>query len=137
MKSVFSTLLMCALLNFSMASAQIDQSVATVASSTKTCEESRASGEATADLQHSSAGWWVGGLASGFLLGLIGTGVVWGISFASSPQPDRIPEGVHEDCFRRGYKAEAKGANKVGAGVGGLLGTLAMVLVIVSANSGN
>lgn len=124
-------MLVCVLLNFSMASAQV------ASPAVKSCEESRAAGENAADLQHSSVGWWLGGVGSGFLLGLIGTGAIWGVSFASSPQPDRVPQGEHEDCYRRGYKTEAKGANKVGAGVGGLLGTLAIVLVVVSANSGN
>lgn len=130
MKSVFSVFLVCALLNVSMVRAQV------VLPDVKGCEESRTIGENAADLQHSTVGWWLGGIGSGVLLGLIGTGVVWGLSFASSPQPDRIPDGVHEDCYRRGYKAEAKGDNKVAAGVGGLLGTLVFVLAVAS-NSGN
>lgn len=114
-----------------MASAQLAPPIA------KTCEESRESGANAADVQHSSVGWWLGGVGSGVILGLIGTGIIWGVSFASSPQPARIPDNVEENCFRRGYKSEAKGSNEVGAGVGGLIGTLAFFLVVVSAGSGN
>jgi hypothetical protein len=128
MKKGISVIIVFLILNISIAAAAED-------GATKSCQESSMEGTTHADLYHSSAGWWAGGVGSGVVLGLIGTGIVWGISMASNPQTSTNPEKIDENCYRQAYKNEAKGQNKTGAGVGGLIGTAVILVIFLSVNS--
>lgn len=101
------------------------------------CEDDRARGREAAGDTHSGSGWMVGGLASGLVLGLIGTGIIWAVASSSSSDVDRVPDGVDGSCYRAGYAAKAKSMNSSSALTGGLLGTLALVVLVVSATSGS
>lgn len=122
----------------SMSFAQNEKSVTeSVTITTKACDESSAQGTFDAENNHSAGGWWGGGIVSGVALGLIGTGVIWAVSTASNPTPNpaMVPQDVNMVCYMEGYKKTARGKNKVAAGVGGLLGTAAFVIVYLSATS--
>jgi hypothetical protein len=101
------------------------------------CETARATGREDADTRHGSAGWFVGGVVSGVLVGLIGTGIITGASALTSPQPRLVPPeltGGIENCYRDGYKGKAKNKNVVSSLLGGLSGT-AVWLAIYAANN--
>ena len=78
-----------------------------------------------------------GGLASGVLLGLIGTAISYAMASSSSPQAEHVPDGVEPSCYRDGYQSKAKSMNTSNALTGGLLGTALLVVIIVSASSGS
>ena len=124
MKQIISTLLVLTLITSSVNAGELFAK--------STCEDSKDKGRMSASQEHSSVGWWLGGIGSGVMLGLIGTGAIWGISHASSPQPSTIPSNIRNDCYKDGYKREAKGSNKVGAGVGGLIGTALFLFIFLS-----
>lgn len=100
------------------------------------CDVDRVRGREAAGNTHSGAGWMVGGLASGFFLGLIGTGIITAVASSSSPHAERTPSDVEQACYRDGYTSKAKNMNTMSALTGGLIGTAALVLVIVSASGG-
>jgi len=99
------------------------------------CEKVKIQGENAAATQHSSAGWFLGGVGSGVLLGLIGTGIITGASALSNPQPKLIPENVDQQCYINGYSKKGKSKNIWGAFGGGLVGTAAFVTVILIADA--
>ena len=72
----------------------------------------------------------IGGLASGVLLGLIGTAISYAIASSSSPEVGRVPEGVEGTCYRDGYVARAKSMNTTNALTGGLIGCVSAVMGI-------
>jgi len=80
---------------------------------------------------HSSTGWFFGGVASGFFLGLIGTGII--VLAASGSEPSFLPENADINGYRQGYFRKSKAKNQSNAAVGGVLGTAAIVLIILSA----
>jgi len=87
---------------------------------------------------HSGGGRFVGGLALGFGLGLIGTGIAWGLAASSDPVPASVPTDVSDpNCYRQGYIAKAKSKNVSNAVLGSLVGTAAIVTIIVVASSGS
>lgn len=126
MKQITSTVLVLLLITSSVNASEWN-------TTQMSCSESKTKGSNNANQEHSSVGWWLGGMGSGVMLGLIGTGLIWGISHASSPQPSTLPSNINADCYKDGYKREAKGSNKVGAGIGGLLGTAIFLLLVISA----
>jgi len=78
----------------------------------------------------------IGGFASGVFLGLIGTAVTWAMANSSAASVESIPEGVEPACYRDGYSSRARSTNTSSALTGGLLGTAAFVLIVISASSG-
>jgi hypothetical protein len=78
----------------------------------------------------------IGGLASGVLLGLIGTAISYAMASSSTPEVGRVPEGAEAACYRDGYVSRARSMNSTNALTGGLLGTAVLVLIVVSASSG-
>ncbi|MCD4828458.1 MAG: hypothetical protein K8R90_03390 [Candidatus Cloacimonetes bacterium] len=88
----------------------------------------RAAGE-----QHSSSGWFIGGVASGFLLGLIGTAII--AVAASGTVPAYIPDEVDAMGYRTGYIDRSKSKNRGAAIGGGLLGTAIIVIIFVASGS--
>ena len=89
------------------------------------------------------SGRFVGGFASGFLLGLIGTGIAYVIAGsdntalpAAESAPLNAANPTYALSFREGYSERLKARRRSSALTGGLLGTLTVIVVIVSA-SGN
>ena len=101
------------------------------------CDLDRTRGREAASSTHNGSGWMLGGLASGVLLGLIGTAITYAIASSSTPEVSRVPEGVEAACYRDGYVSRAKSMNTTNALTGGLIGTAVLVLIIVSASSGS
>ena len=94
------------------------------------CERSRIEGENQARNAHSTSGWFLGGVGSGILLGLIGTGVITAASAMSKPQPKQIPSHVDSVCYVNGFTKEATTRNIRSAVGGGLVGTVVIVTII-------
>lgn len=97
------------------------------------CSESRKTGRLTADEDVNSAGWFVGGVASGFLFGIFGTAGIVGISAIPSPEADFLPEDVTEaECFDSGYEKEGRSKNMKAATYGGLVGWAGSIIYLSS-----
>ena len=91
-----------------------------------------------------TGGWFVGGFASGLVLGLIGTAVIYvaaGNSDTAVPPDRRLvianQPSHYQQAFEVGYGEKIKSKRKGAALGGGLLGTATIVLLIVSASSGD
>ena len=98
------------------------------------CSEAKVRGEVDAGNMHSSKKWFWGGVGSGILLGLIGTGVITIFGAVSKPTPKVIPEGLDESCYEDGYKSKGKSKNTWAALGGGVVGTVIIVGIIVAAS---
>jgi hypothetical protein len=99
------------------------------------CREAEIEGEADAAAQHSSTGWFLGGVGSGLLLGLIGTGVITGAAAMTHPKPEFPASGFNEKCYFHGYSSKAKKKNVWSALGGGLAGTAIFVIIYASTQS--
>lgn len=95
--------------------------------------ESYEKGRSDAELQHTTAGWAVGGVISGAVFSLIGTGIIALIALASNPTPPFIPEDVDPSAYTRGYREVARKKNVRAAGIGGLILSSVWVLIALSA----
>jgi hypothetical protein len=98
------------------------------------CELDRTLGRQAASALHSGSGWMIGGVASGVLLGLIGTGIITAVAASSSASTNHVPANVEPLCYRDGYASRAKSMNTTSALTGGLIGTLALVVILISAS---
>lgn len=100
-------------------------------------------GQALAERQP-VGGRFAGGLASGLLLGLIGTGIVWAVA-GSDDTPVPIAHALqlananpnYNLAFQQGYSARLKARRKSSALTGGLVGTATVVVLYLAATSGN
>jgi hypothetical protein len=101
------------------------------------CDLDRTRGREAASNTHSGSGWMLGGVASGVVLGLIGTAIITAVASSSASQAERVPDDAEPSCFRDGYSSRAKSMNTTSALTGGLLGTAVLLLIILSANSGS
>ena len=97
-------------------------------------------GELSAQHNYSGGGWLAGGLASGLFLGLIGTGIIYGISNSGEVSPPIAINMMLEDKpsdyrsgFYIGYSRKAKKQRKAKALTGGLLGTAAFLILFLNA----
>jgi hypothetical protein len=99
------------------------------------CREAEIQGSMDASAQHSTSGWFLGGVGSGVLLGLIGTGVITGAAALSNPKPEFPPAGFDQNCYMHGYSKKAKSKNTISALVGGLTGTAVFVFIYISAKN--
>lgn len=95
-------------------------------------------GRALADRQ-GMGGRFVGGFASGFLLGLIGTGITYVIAGSDAttlPAAEsarlNAANPTYSLSFQEGYAERLKARRRSSALTGGLLGTLAIVTIYVS-----
>ena len=93
-----------------------------------------------AALNVGTGGWAGGGFASGLLLGFIGTGVSWaaaGASGVESPPDARLrianQPAEYQQLYTKSYSDKVKAKRKSSALKGGLVGTAAFVLLVVSA----
>jgi len=101
-------------------------------------------GKQSASEHYSSGGWVAAGLGSGFLLGLIGAGIIVGVSQSGKVEPpasvqinildkaDEFKWGFHE-----GYTKQAKKKRLSGSIIGGLLGTAIVVALLTSTSNTN
>ncbi len=122
---------MCSL-GFSETLATIQSDVpsdAPLKSKTKSYEDSFERGYEVARAKHSSGGWFLGGVGSGFLLGLLGTTII--TIAADGESPNKVPKKYDEEGYTLGYYKKSKSKNKWSAFGGGLLGT-ALVVVLLS-----
>ncbi len=87
-------------------------------------------GRNDAESMHTTGGWFAGGIASGLILGLIGTGII-GLA-ATGSDPIYIPENCDPHAYHIGYKAQSKTMNRNTALGGGLLGTAIAVVIVLS-----
>jgi len=89
---------------------------------------------------HARSGKWFGyGVGSGLLLGLLGTGIIVGVSQAGRPKPppeeilhiaDSTPQ--YQTGFADAYSKRAKKKNLGPALLGGLVGTALGVAIVMS-----
>jgi hypothetical protein len=91
-----------------------------------------------------TGGWMAGGVVTGLLTGLIGTAIIWavaGSSDVSVPADRRVQiageNATYQQAYESGYGSKLKSKRKGAALGGGLLGTAALVLLIVSAGDGS
>ena len=98
----------------------------------------RAEGELSAEQNYSAGAWFAGGLASGFLLGLIGTGIIYASSKSGTITPpmslllmiDEKPQ-PYKTGYLLGYSDKERKKRSSQELTGGLIGTAAIVLVII------
>ena len=95
----------------------------------------QADGE-TAARSHGTGGYFVGGLASGVLLGLIGTGITYAVAASSATEltaseltATTAKGPVYQQGYKDGYAKQLKSSRKSSALAGGLLGTAAFVAI--------
>ena len=83
-------------------------------------------------------GSFVGGLAGGVLLGLIGTGIAYVAQGRSDPPVDKVRALQGDYCrliYTDAYKTASKGKKRSMALWGGLLGTVAFVVIYSASTS--
>jgi hypothetical protein len=97
----------------------------------------------TAAMNVGTGGWFGGSLVSGVFLGLIGTGVSWGIAAASNvemPPEKKLsitnPDVTYKAFAEKAYQDKVRGKRKGAALKGGLLGTAAFVLLYAASTGG-
>lgn len=98
-------------------------------------------GQQTAESEYSGGGAMIGGLISGFLLGLIG----WGLGYAIMSGSDiKVPYHHLSNLnsqqtleFTSGYKDTAKGKRNRNFHAGAAVGTLIIVLIVVNSYQQN
>lgn len=113
------------------------------ASNTEVMAKGRMDGTTSAQ-SVGTGGWMAGGVVTGLFTGLIGTAVIWavaGSSDVSVPADRRLQVAdqppVYQQAFEAGYGEKLKSKRKGSALAGGLLGTAALVLLVVSAGDGS
>jgi hypothetical protein len=102
-------------------------------------------GKEDSDQYYKASGWTGAGIAGGFLLGIIGAGLMVGISQIGSVKPDEEAQlymNARSDDYKKGYfegyssKGRRKKLNKTL--VGGAIGTaFAVALYVAVASGGN
>jgi hypothetical protein len=90
-----------------------------------------------------TGGWFAGGVASGLVLGLIGTAI---ITVAANNAGSNVPASQqsilaakspdYSQAFARGYREKLKSKKRTSALTGGLLGTAAFLVIYISAQGG-
>lgn len=97
----------------------------------------------TAAMNVGTGGWFGGSMVSGVLLGLIGTGISYGLAASSNVEmpPEKkltitSPDAAYHAYAEKAYADKVHAKRKSSALKGGLLGTAAFVLLYVSASGG-
>ena len=87
-----------------------------------------------------TGGWMAGGVVTGLFTGLIGTAVIWAVAGSSDvtvPADRRLlianEPATYQQSFEGGFGEKLNSKRKAAALGGGLLGTAALVLLVVSA----
>jgi hypothetical protein len=121
----------------SLTAAQVSQAAATLLA------QAQADGNMAA-MNVGTGGWFAGGLVSGVLLGLIGTGVSWAV--AANSNVDLPPDKrllitsqpiTYQQVYEKSFGDKVKSKRRSSALTGGLLGTATFVLIYLSASSGS
>lgn len=88
-------------------------------------------------------GWAIGGFASGFFVGLVGTGVSWAVARSSNVEvpPDKRllianQPTTYQQAYEKGFADKVRSNRKSAALTNGLLGTALFLTIFVSATSG-
>jgi hypothetical protein len=87
-----------------------------------------------------TSGRFVGGFAAGFGLGLIGTGIVYAIASSTPDVPEtqmaliQAQPAAYQAAYQEAYRRDIKSRRQSNALIGGLVGTAAVVTLILSAN---
>lgn len=97
-------------------------------------QESYNRGVLAADLEHSAAGWGVGGFLAGGLFSWLGTGVIVLIANGSNPSPRFVPETYEPMSYRSGYRDEGRRKNRRAAAIPGVIMSVLWTVVVLSAN---
>lgn len=99
-------------------------------------------GEMAASSSYSSSGWFLGGVGSGILLGLIGTLIIGLSATSGDVKPDPISYQMIQDYpedykmgYLQGYDNKGESKRITAAVGGGLLGTLIFVALVFGASS--
>jgi hypothetical protein len=99
-------------------------------------------GKASASENYSGGGWFAFGLGGGLVLGLIGMGIVAGISQSGTVEPPmihRISVSGKSDEFKMGfydgYSKKAKSKRLSNSLIGGAIGTVVIVVILTSGDS--
>ena len=86
-----------------------------------------------------TGGYFAGGLVGGVTLGLIGTGIAWGVAAASDPSPSQTESLLirkkgteYAVAYDDAYSDRLKQRRKRKAVTGGIIGTGVIVAVILS-----
>jgi hypothetical protein len=94
----------------------------------------------TAAANVGSSGWFVGGFASGIVLGLVGTAITWALAANSEVEvaPDKrllisSRSATYQQLYQKAYGDKVKSKRKVSALTGGLLGTATILTIYLSA----
>jgi hypothetical protein len=130
-KSV-SVILVLMLLAPAVYSTEIRLDTHATTESVKSSGESLSEGRMAADNEHSSAGWIAGGLVSGGLFSVLGTGVITLIAAGSNPSPAYIPDDVETGAYLTGYRQEARRKNTWAAGISGSIMSAVWIMVVLS-----
>lgn len=101
-------------------------------------------GRVSANDDYKGGGWFAAGFGSGVLLGLIGTGVIAGVSQIGSVEPpdyeistlSNMPSD-YKTGFFKGYSGKVKNTRLKKSLFGGLIGTAVIVTVIVATQGNN
>ena len=120
---------------FAQVAAQTGQGMKAVRTAADCSEQGRDAGNL-----HSTGGAFTVGVASGVLLGLIGTGGAWLFQGTPEPSSEALQGLDNAECrqaFREAYGQTAKRKKRGAALKGGLLGTAVAVVLILSSSSSN
>ncbi|MFA5859068.1 MAG: hypothetical protein WC955_08370 [Elusimicrobiota bacterium] len=112
---------------------------ATCAIAEDECISAKLNAQTDVSTYHHPLIWGGLGIGTGFLFGLIGTGVLWLITPSSSPDETRILNITNEgktpnyiQCYTANYKQETKKQNQTYSLVGGLIGSLCAGLYVAN-----
>ena len=104
----------------------------------ETYTQGLADGTGSAENKYGSGGWFAGGLATGFVGGLLGTGCLWGVSQSGSidlpavdAQAIAAKSQEYQSGYREGYSKKARKKRSASTAVGGVLGTAAFLVIIL------
>jgi hypothetical protein len=131
--------------SIALAQAEADTTIAEHPDSTKAQEYSESAGWMKCHQQGKedgsklgTTGSFIGGLAGGVLLGLIGTGIAVLVQSTPEPSADKLEALEREECryaYTEAYESKGKGKKRTSALIGGLVGTAVLVGIIVASNS--
>ena len=74
--------------------------------------------------------WYAVGAGTGLLLPLVGPVILAVVAYHGKPQPDSIPKGLDDTCYRQGFRVQARSERGVAAFVGGLAGMAAGFIAV-------
>lgn len=123
----------------SLLAQQAQPSGVTQAGNAEIMAKGRMDGQGAAQTK-GTGGWMTGGVVTGLFTGLIGTAIIWAVAGSSDvgiPADRRLQIAseppTYQQSYEMGYGEKLKSKRKGAALGGGLLGTAAFVLLLLSA----